>query len=191
MDPPATDEPPIPSVSRRKLLSTAGIGLLGWVGLSQAGSPNLRQSVLMRLDPIARRYGSYASYRLSTREFIGEIHEDDLDVGDLGYEHNPLAAVKYHPETERTDDDSWRRIDDEHPRWQWHVHLWVEDEIVEVFSHYEYRPDPWPLDGESTSDMRQRLRDHYNPRWDTSFDEDEANYFLGEASDELLAVLTG
>lgn len=185
------DETTIPTPTRRKLLSMAGLFTLGVFTTTRPNIENSRQWLLKQSDPLARRYGRYTGYRLSTREYLGSVDATELDLRDIGYDRHNLAAIKYHPETERPDDGSWRRVDGDNPRWQWHVHLWDEESTVEVFSHYEFRPDPWPLTDESIADMHQRLRDHYNPKWDTSYDEDEANYFLGESCDNLREVISG
>ena len=142
-----------------------------------------RQEILARIDPIARYFGGYSAYQLNEAEYIGTATRglDSIDLDQYGYDRNPLAAAKYHPESAELDDGTWRRIDKKDHRWQWHVHVWENDEQTEIFSHYEYRPDPWLLGNESASDMQQRLRDHYNPRWDIIHGVDDANYFLGAA----------
>lgn len=148
----------------------------------------VRRSLLASLDPIASRYGTYTAYQLEREEFVGTVTLDRWEAAlrDAGYGVNPLAAAKYHPDTSDPDDGSWRRVDEDNPRWQWHIHAWIGDAgRVELFSHYEYRPDPWLLSGESPTDMSQRLRDHYHPKWDTEYDADDANYFLGDACPRL------
>lgn len=178
-------------ISRRDLLAALGLAGASAVVVDPNRFSGLRQRLLSTSDPVARRLGTYTAYRLDRAEFVGTLQRDrgTFDLRDLGYEHNPLSAAKYHPETDELDDSSWRRVDPDDPRWQWHVHLWENDVEVEAFSHYEYRPDPRLLSGESPSDMTQRLRDHYNPKWDTDYDADEANYFLGDACGELRAVV--
>lgn len=153
--------------------------------------PGLRHRLLLKSDPIARRYGKYTAYQLHIDEFIGKVEHDSsaLDLRPFDYEYNPMSAAKYHPDTEELDDHSWRRIDPDNPRWQWHVHTWEDASQAEIFSHYEYRPDLVLIGDESISDMNQRLRDHYRPKWDTSHDADEANYFLGVACPRLRAFV--
>ncbi len=174
-------------VSRRGLLAALGLTGASVVVVDPNRVPGLRQRLLSGLDPVARRLGTYTAYRLDDAEFVGTVRheEESFDLRDLGYSHNPLSAAKYHPETNELDDSSWRRVDPDNPRWQWHVHTWEDDTEVEAFSHYEYRPDPRLLSDESPSDMTQRLRDHYDPKWDIYYGPDEANYFLGDACPEL------
>lgn len=163
---------------------------LGAVGGAWALGPEpavrvLRQSVLPRLDPFLRQVGGYTAYQLHEDEFIGVTVDidDRASLDELGYEPSYLAAAKYHPRTRRTDDGSWRRVDPENVRWQWHVHRWRRpDGSTELFSHYEYRPDLRPIAGETTDELLQRIRDHYYPRWNNQFRDEDANYFLGEAS---------
>jgi len=47
---------------------------------------------------------------------------------------------------------------------QFHVHLWHRDGRVEVFSHYELRPDVF----RPTFDL-ERLREHYRPAWGKTY----------------------
>lgn len=170
-------------ISRRGYLSVfsaIGVGaILGKLDLSDH-----RSVLLPRLDGLANDHGKYTAYQLRDEEFVGRVtpHDGEFDLKARSYVPNPLAAAKYHPETEAVDDGSWRRIDEDHPRWQWHVHIWErETGDIELFSHYEYRPDPRLIGDESVSDMTQRLRDHYNPNWDIHHDDEDANYFLGVA----------
>jgi len=36
---------------------------------------------------------------------------------------------------------------------------------MEVFSHYEFRPDPTTVGDEDVVEMKQRLKTHYRPEW--------------------------
>ena len=167
-------------VTRRGALLV--VGLAGVAALTQ--SDRSRQRLLAELNPVANRYGKYTAYQLWEEEFVGTVEhgEDAVDLGDAGYQVNHLSAVKFHPSTGEVDDSSWRRVDPDNRRWQWHVHAWEHASgTAELFSHYEYRPDPFPLPGEDISAMRQRLHDHYYPKWSTHYSDDEANYFLGRA----------
>ena len=174
--------------TRRELLGTTAVGVGVLLGLPQFSA---RQRLLAATDRIANQFGWYTAYRLSSQEYIGVTQGAPASLlDDTEYEPQPIAAVKYHPDTGDIDDGSWRLVDPEHPRWQWHVHLWeVGSSRTEIYSHYEFRPDPYPIAGESIATMRQRLHDHYHPKWDDRHPPDEATYFLGNASDSLLEAL--
>lgn len=180
-------------VSRREFLSVLGATAFSGVSLWSSDGPGIRQYLLSKTDPLARRFGAYTAYQLHPEEFVGRMPHDrpSFELWEQGYEPNPLSAAKYHPATRAIDDSSWRRVDEENHRWQWHVHVWAADDEVELFSHYEYRPDPRLLDGESRGDMHQRLRDHLYPNWDINHDSDEANYFLGKACPRIEELLDG
>lgn len=178
-------------ISRREFVTVSGLAGVGIVLPGQEYFPRPLQLILAKSDPIARQFGKYTAYQLSWDEFIGtgEPDTEENEFRHRGYEPNPLAAAKYHPETNDLHDRSWRRIDDDHPRWQWHVHTWEDAEQIEVFSHYEYRPDPWLVGDESHSEMIQRLEDHYNPKKDDSYPDDKANYHLGAACPRIRAYV--
>ncbi|MFW5896310.1 MAG: hypothetical protein ACOCUA_02890 [archaeon] len=150
-----------------------------------------RVTLLPVVDRLAQQVGQYAAYQLDEREFVGTVTEVDDAEGvaslleEYGYEHGGLAALKYHPETGAPDEGSYRKVDPDRPRWQWHVHLWSSDDGVEVYSHYEFRPDLRPVAGESTLECLDRLREHYDPTWDVNADDEEATYLLGEACDDV------
>jgi len=122
----------------------------------------------------------YAVFRLKSPEFVGTL---DLDVADLparfeehAYSYCPVAAKKLHPETGQPDDGSYRRIDPVNSAKQWHVHVFDRPDGVEVFSHYELRPEPWrPLD-------LRRPVEHYWPEWGETC-------LLGQHCPELRALL--
>ncbi len=184
-------EPPVRS--RRGVLVALGAGGL-WVLGAESVAMRIRRSLLPPLDPILRQVGGYTAYQLHEDEFIGvtEAIDDEAALKALEYEPSVLAAAKYHPRSARTDDGSWRRIDPDNPRWQWHVHRWRRhDGSTELFSHYEYRPDLRPIAGESPAELYQRIRDHYYPRWNNQFPDEDANYFLGEASAGLEELIEG
>jgi len=145
-----------------------------------------------------RTLGKYAAYQLHEREYVGTIDHVDLleDVVDLleerGYERNGLSALKYHPETGEPDDGSFRKVDPDAPRWQWHVHLFETEHGVEIYSHNEYRPDLRPIAGESIPEAIARCREHYHPTWDIRVDDpEEATYFLGAACEDVSDLVDG
>lgn len=180
-------------ISRRRVL--AAVGVIGAGSFVQQVRPERRsrQEILAVVDPIARIFGKYTAYRLASEEFVGTASAEngEAELVESGYEANPLSAAKYHPETGAVDDRSLRRVDPDNPRWQWHVHLWTEDDATEVFSHYEYRPDFSPIGDESFAEMAQRVRVHYNPKWDMYHDDDEATYFLGRACHRVEETVIG
>lgn len=180
-------------VSRRDVL--AGAGLLGYGVLARHVQMPLhsRQQFLAEIDPAARMVGAYTAYALEWEEYVGTVARADPvpRLEDQGYQVNPLSAAKYHPETGELDDRSLRRVDPDAPRWQWHIHLWEREARTQLFSHYEYRPDPRRIGGESITDMNQRIWAHYDAKWDTRYPADEANYFLGATCERVRALLTG
>lgn len=139
--------------------------------------------LMARIDPMARRVGLYTAYPLPPAELIASepteavstfLHER---LTPAGYHTQWLAATKYHPETGEIQDASCRRVPDTHPdidsrltrNWspdqcQFHVHLWNVGDRVEVFSHYELRPDVF----RPTIDIG-RLREHYRPAWGATY----------------------
>ena len=153
--------------------------------LEQASRPLVRAGLLD--DTL------YAAYSLDRTECVGTVTDataDDVrsDLRREGYEPSGLlAALKLHPETGQPDAGSLRRVDPEHPRWHWHVHLFAVDGDVEFYSHYEFRPDLGRIEGETHSERVQRLREHHRPTWGHRL-RDETTYVLG-ACDEAVAGL--
>lgn len=105
----------------------------------------------------------YGVFTLKPSESVGYLDAELSDVKSLlesrSYSYIPLAAKKLHPEYTRADAGSYRRLDPEDRSKQWHVHLFEHGDGIEVFSHYELRPEPWdPID-------LRRPVDHYWPEW--------------------------
>lgn len=177
-----------------------------------------RVAILPTVDRLAQPVGQYTAYELHALEYVGTVDEIAVAEGvgtlleEYGYEFCGLAALKYYPDTTVPDDGSYRKVDPDNPRWQWHVHLFENDAVVEIYSHYEYRPDLVALEGEdsdgfaarvylasmaragvvswgearSRDDALDRLIEHYRPTWDVHADDpDDATYFLGEACDDV------
>lgn len=156
-----------------------------------------RRSVLPALDPVARRVGQYTAYQLSDAELVGSVATRRATVRrrllEAGYTPARKAAAKRHPDDrDRIDAGSLRRVPADHPdvsapltrEWrpvdcQYHVHLFPgPDGDVEVYSHYEVRPDflvPEP-------DV-ERLRIHYRPEWGEQ-------YLRGVAGPAVRAAVT-
>ena len=138
-----------------------------------------------RLNPAAKRFGLYTAYALDSSEYIGYIdstpHLVAVDLYEDGYEKPPtfagveLAAAKIHSTEEIVDEYSCRKVDPDNPRWQWHVHLFKIDDVTEIFSHYEMRPDFKKIDGEDTAEMLGRLQIHYRPEYGTDYYQGKAD----------------
>ena len=133
-------------------------------------SQKFRESLLPKLDRIARKVGYYTMYQLNKTELVGTIEPLGLDVIQYlkhhGYEYNGLAAAKQHWETKDLDDGSYRKVDPENPTAQWHVHIFEFEGQTQLPSHYELRPDVTRINNESYSDMIRRLITHYRPKKD-------------------------
>jgi hypothetical protein len=168
------------------MLRQLAYGELDWV-LETATRPLVSLGVLDR--PL------YAAYPVGAEEYVGTL--DDVDDATrvarellaAGYDRSGLlAALKYHPETGAPDAGSLRRVDPNHPTWQWHVHLFAVDAGVAIFSHYELRPDLHRIGEETRAEQLERLREHYRPEWSTT--RGEGSYILGDHCD-VVAELVG
>jgi len=147
--------------------------------------------VLLWLDPIARRLGGYTAYTLGRKEFVGIARTGGSLRRDMllrGYEPAPrflgvrLQATKKHPVTGDMHDWSLRRVDRDNQRMQYHVHAWERDDCVEVFSHWEFRPDIARVSDESWDEMQERLQTHFAPVYGQ-------DYVRGQA-DAVVSALT-
>lgn len=146
--------------------------------------------------------GIYSGYKIDSAEYLFTLQPDEIDVripmmlDDWGYEYQVLGAKKTHPETEETDDGSWRRVPSVHPdvdcrltrNWrpkdcQYHIHYWKRNGEVDFFIHYELRPDIF-----SPTISPRRLREHYRPVWDTE-DKDNATYLLGQPDPNITTLI--
>lgn len=139
-----------------------------------------REKLLPQVDRVVDKFGLYTAYTIETQEYVGhvklslgdiplETDLSDLLVEELGYERNGLSAAKYHHTTGKTDDGSFRKVDPESPRWQWHVHVWEYGQSAELYSHYEMRPDLERVADESWREMYKRLRTHYRPKYGVEY----------------------
>lgn len=129
------------------------------------------------VDPITRQLGFYTAYALDVEEHVGSV---ELTTGEAqqylrqrAYDPQYLSAAKRHPETGELHKLSTRHVPDDHPpaadgtqlaeryaprECQFHTHWFDTAGGVDVFSHYETRPDllrPEP--------SIERLRTHYRP----------------------------
>jgi len=148
-------------------------------------------SLRATLDPVAREATGdrlYLAYTLE-REHVLTLDPAVWSLESLrnhllqeGYERSPsvgpvpLEAAKRHPETGATHDLALRKVggdaDETHvtaimaddPRHtQFHVHAFERGDGIELHSHFEWRPDPTRLHGETWTDAYHRLRSHYRP----------------------------
>lgn len=145
-------------------------------------------------DPLARSIGLYTAYTLPESEYVGSVDRLSVDpytptltFADLrdylaahGYEPQYLSAAKRHPETGSLHLLSVRRVPDEHPEavagtalsdhppgaCQYHVHVCPGpvDGQYDLFSHYELRPLPMAVAGESCREAVARSARHYRPQ---------------------------
>lgn len=168
-------------LDRREFMKKTGTsvgGAMAGFSLFSAGKHGIRQGAAGILDTVLP--GSmYAVYQLDEDEYIGTV-DADLDETETylkqnGYGYQMLAAKKLHPEDERSDDGSYRRLDPDDSDKQWHVHLWNTDDGVEVYSHYEYKPELWgPVD-------ESRVAEHYRP--------DDNTYIEGQHAEDVKHLL--
>lgn len=129
----------------------------------------------LAVDPLVRP-ALYTAYRIGLDEYV-DAYPDGTTLADVredlrgrGYEPQYLSAAKYLSDGQ-PHDLSYRRVPETHPDaadetpladWrpeqaQYHVHVFRSpDSGPLVFSHYELKPDLWPLDP-------MRLRLHYRP----------------------------
>ena len=152
----------------------------------------MNPELLKRLDPIARRFGGYTAYTLSEKERVGTIKTNAVSaLREIGYEWPPrfagirLEAAKMHPETGEVHQASFRKVDPNNERKQYHVHLWDVFSIAPtpVYVHREYRPDFKRVADESYSEMYDRLRTHYRPEYGV-------DYERGVMCDDLEALVS-
>lgn len=165
-------------MNRRRFLALAAGATLG--------PRHARRDVSPRVDAVTRKHlGVYVAYQLHQMEKAGTRwtprgRQDVVQhLREHGYEYNVLAAAKRHPDDDRIDVGSYRRVPNEHPdvtaydrggasiveEWapedcQYHVHLFdteVEG-LVELYSHYELRPDLF-----DPNFSPSRVRIHYRP----------------------------
>ena len=137
-----------------------------------------------RLNPVAQKFGFYLSYRLDKSEYVGAAHSAwsaKAQIEDSGYETPPnvagiqLSAAKEHPHWDELYDLTYRKVDPDNPRWQWHIHLWKVNGLPVIYSHYEMRPDFKRIDGEDTAEMLGRLQIHYRPEYGTDYYQGKAD----------------
>jgi hypothetical protein len=99
----------------------------------------------------------YVAYELHNKEFVGRVDmpEEEFEerLVDMGFERNPIAALKTNSAGE-TEEGSWRKVGFEnHPNRQLHVILFDGDAMndaptgsVYIYAHWELRWDTDPVD---------------------------------------------
>lgn len=107
----------------------------------------LRRYWYPKLHGIATLLGGYSTANVGRKQYVGyvEIDEEVLEIilVDLGFERNPIAALKIDPDG-NTSDGSWvlRSHDDEYDVLerdrQLHVTLFQCNEHVKLYAHNEY-----------------------------------------------------
>lgn len=139
-------------------------------------SQRFRETLLPAADRLVRPLGFYTAYSIGDEQ-LARLDDVDAQIALLsfkiaGFEETWLAALKYRSTARRSHDyASLRYVPEEHPavdarivdEWepaecQYHVHLFVVDGALEVYSHYEVRPDLL-----RPSPSIDRLRTHYRP----------------------------
>jgi len=145
----------------------------------------------VQLDPLARRLGGYLAYTLDESEFIGQASKQAVrELEFFKWEEPPttvgisLEAAKKHPETGRVHSHSLRKVNQNDPRWQYHLHTWpVNGEMYSLACHEELRPDFTLIEGETLVDAKTRLERHFRPVYGT-------DYFRGKAPNEVIKIIS-
>jgi len=130
----------------------------------------LRRTLLPWLDEQADSSGLYAAYELDPREFVGTVDlsvdevEEELEA--LGFDRNPLAALKYAPDG-RPERSSWALrdlpayFDDLPPLAQAAVAALQEDQLhVMLFERPDGRTDV-AVHHEASSINPEQASEHY------------------------------
>lgn len=139
--------------------------------------PSFWTKLRVKANPIARSFNLYTTYTIREAERLGvrneELSETREYLRSRGYEPQRLSAAKLHPESGQPHDLSYRRVPDTHPpgvsdkriaerfsprECQFHVHGFSVDDGMQLFSHYEVRPDL-----SSPGVDISRLQTHYRP----------------------------
>lgn len=177
------DDENAPELGRRAFMMRAGAGLAGTTTLQamteDSGQHAARHGSAEVLDAVLPD-SMYTMYQLDAEEYVGTVEMDlsavTAALKEQGYEYQPFSAKKYHPDDDSlADDGSYRLLDPDDPDKQWHVHLWETVEGVDVFSHYEYKPEFL------TPDDEPRVAEHYRP--------DDDSYIQGQHSPAVKALL--
>lgn len=145
----------------------------------------VRVGLLPLVDQALAGHSPYTAYTLDESEHVMTQWEEDGVQGArdllwrLGYSYNVMGAAKYHWETGRVDDGSYRLIDEDNPDWQWHVHIFhLGEGVVDYASHYELRWEPW-----APTWNVGRSREHYRPTYGQTYIQGAASPGLQELAD--------
>ena len=133
------------------------------MGHKQDWWEDLRLWLIPKLGRIAQHLSEktdeniYTSYEIHNNQFVGrvDIPEEEFEekLDDMGFERNPIAALKVLSSTNEIEEGSWRKIyPDEHPDMQLHVMLFDGSAInnaptgcVYIYAHWELRWDKYPF----------------------------------------------
>ena len=155
----------------------------------------IRENILPRVNPYARRFGFYTAYTLSENELIGSTNQNIesavSEIQSIGYDYNGLSATKIHPSKDIVDNGSYRRVPKSFSdvrecriteNWspeetQFHIHLFDVNKTVELYSHFELRPDIF-----NPHVSKSRLETHYRPQW-------SEEYILGAVEEPVLEII--
>lgn len=133
------------------------------MGHTQDWWESLRLWLIPKIGRVAQRLNEttdeniYTSYEIHNNEFVGrvDIPEEEFEktLDDIGFERNPIAALKTLSSTGETEEGSWRKLyPEKHPNKQLHIMLFDGSEInnaptgcVYIYAHWELRWDTDPI----------------------------------------------
>ena len=128
----------------------------------------MSQRLKARLDGPIRwlsRSRLYLAYHINAVEWVGNDPHARTWFEQAGNWHPvptlasiSLEAAKYHWETGRVHAWSFKRIDPDNPRKQWHAHGWDNGDVA---CHHEFRPRFERIGDETYRAVVARLRKHY------------------------------
>lgn len=88
----------------------------------------------------------YVESVTGSKQYVGRVYMDvegfEKELHDMGFERNPLASYKTLFGSNKSEVGSWRLVDGDY---QLHTILYVENNYVKIYSHYEYRWDKHPI----------------------------------------------
>lgn len=147
-------------------------GVIGrrWLGADDTWWNALRRTLLPWLDERLENTDIYASYELRPREFVGTVDLSVAEVNEelerMGFDRNPIAAMKYAPDG-RPERASWalrdlpEYFDDLPPLAQSAVAALQEDQLhVMLFTRPDGRTDI-AVHHEVSSINPRKAADHY------------------------------
>lgn len=100
----------------------------------------------------------------------------------------PFAPVAIHPETDDVADHSFRRIDDENPRWHWEIYVFEIEGAADLYARYKFRPDLSPIGGETIKEHRERVNGAYHPTHELIVSR-ESNLYHAQLPEDIAGVI--